>query len=911
MTDNVVAVEITANAAGAVAGSKEAGAAVRTITPAVEGVSLSLKEMGETALAAFERAVLGANSARIAVVELGESVAAAKAMVNEIGEVMLAAFAVEAIAKFAENMGETAEKTVHMAQTFGLTVAQIQQLKAEAALTGVPVEALGKAMTRLDASFAAAKAGGDKQAQAFKAMGVDVKGSYTQLELLRKAEEGIAAMPDGIGKFTAAYAVFGRNVQALAPLLNMTKEQVEENAKITEDYGAVNEVAAAKGLALAESQNQGKVAMMGLNNVLTDALAPVLKTVVDGMNHMIGAFTASYTSGGLAKTMLEGVVGIIKILQTAVIWLGELFTISGIAIKGWATLATDAGQAVWQIIGPYLTSAVGDLVGSFTFLKDQATNALQTVLGWVKALAEAVGKFLTSLPGVGGAFAKLGADAKKTLGDMKTSADAAAASMAKVWGPDAKVNMPKAGTSTTGDLPGGKPKKDKGGDGGESDMTALQAAFDQRQAANNTMLTNMKADELAYWETVKTNVQGGALTQQDADRVSMKVFTLKHELAMQAIGEQLTSFKAAEAEKVSEITKTLAEAKAAITQQIHLTEDQEAKGEISHTAAHGKIMALIADEVAAEKAAAVAIEQARITADNAILAKTATNTKEHIAALNDLWKAYAQVQGAMTKADADGNAQRAAQDQRVIDQTVKSWTSASKGIVDTWVQGTREMLQGTMTWQQFELKIWNQLLDGVVAMVEKMVMGWVAGEAKKFAATELGNALRTADNAKAAVDGGAIDFLATMKATTNAAVKAASGAYAAMAGIPIIGPELGAAAAGATFIAVEAMGAMASASGGYDIPSGVNPVTQLHAQEMVLPATLANPLRSMLAANGNSHGGSTSTGDGASGGGDNYHITVHAFDAPGVERMMRGPAGDSIVKGLVAKRRNLQGAGVS
>ena len=80
---------------------------------------------------------------------------------------------------------------------------------------------------------------------------------------------------------------------------------------------------------------------------------------------------------------------------------------------------------------------------------------------------------------------------------------------------------------------------------------------------------------------------------------------------------------------------------------------------------------------------------------------------------------------------------------------------------------------------------------------------------------------------------------------------------------------------------------------------------------LVLPATLANPQRSMLAANGNSHGGSTSTGDGASGGGDNYHITVHAFDATGVERMMRGPAGDSIVKGLVAKRRNLQGAGVS
>ena len=40
-------------------------------------------------------------------------------------------------------------------------------------------------------------------------------------------------------------------------------------------------------------------------------------------------------------------------------------------------------------------------------------------------------------------------------------------------------------------------------------------------------------------------------------------------------------------------------------------------------------------------------------------------------------------------------------------------------------------------------------------------------------------------------------------------------------------------------------GLLASAAGGFDIPSGINPVTQLHEREMVLPAQYADVIRSM------------------------------------------------------------------
>ncbi|MGI4849034.1 MAG: phage tail tape measure protein [Janthinobacterium lividum] len=54
-----------------------------------------------------------------------------------------------------------------------------------------------------------------------------------------------------------------------------------------------------------------------------------------------------------------------------------------------------------------------------------------------------------------------------------------------------------------------------------------------------------------------------------------------------------------------------------------------------------------------------------------------------------------------------------------------------------------------------------------------------------------------------------------------------------------------------------ASGFTASAAGGYDIPSGVNPVTQLHEREMVLPAAQADVIRSM--ANGGGGAGFTVT----------------------------------------------------
>lgn len=99
----------------------------------------------------------------------------------------------------------------------------------------------------------------------------------------------------------------------------------------------------------------------------------------------------------------------------------------------------------------------------------------------------------------------------------------------------------------------------------------------------------------------------------------------------------------------------------------------------------------------------------------------------------------------------------------------------------------------------------------------------------------------------------------TMQVLSNAAV-AASGAMAATAAIPIVGPLLAPAAGASMFAATAAFAPLASAAGGWgDVPS--DQMAMIHKREMVLPASIAQHVRD-------------SAGRGA-GGGSGQSITQH------------------------------------
>lgn len=173
--------------------------------------------------------------------------------------------------------------------------------------------------------------------------------------------------------------------------------------------------------------------------------------------------------------------------------------------------------------------------------------------------------------------------------------------------------------------------------------------------------------------------------------------------------------------------------------------------------------------------------------------------------------------------------------QRVL-ATNQSSLIGIRAVSQSWGQTLSEMFVGMKSWQEGINALWMGLVTSIVQALTQMVAQWIA---QQLAAMIFNKASSSST--------------ALGQITANAGV-AASAAYASTAAIPIIGPAMAPGAAAAALAGAMAFAPMAmagfAAEQGFDVPSGINPVTQLHQREMVLPEQYADVIR-QLADNGN------------------------------------------------------------
>ena len=209
---------------------------------------------------------------------------------------------------------------------------------------------------------------------------------------------------------------------------------------------------------------------------------------------------------------------------------------------------------------------------------------------------------------------------------------------------------------------------------------------------------------------------------------------------------------------------------------------------------------------------------------------------------------------------------------------------------NVWQQAQQQMSQA-FTAMLTRAQSFRQAMGGLFSairqtFVQEMVSKPLAALMGRFAqegAMWLANGTRqiAAQTATSA----AVTGIKKVETTENVgmnAIQAAAEAFKAMAGIPYVGPILAVGAAAAAMAAVyglmSGMGGggsststtttrIPSAAGGWDIPAGINPLTQLHENEMVLPAEHAQTIREMAG----QQGGSDSTIIINSTGGDFIH----------------------------------------
>lgn len=190
------------------------------------------------------------------------------------------------------------------------------------------------------------------------------------------------------------------------------------------------------------------------------------------------------------------------------------------------------------------------------------------------------------------------------------------------------------------------------------------------------------------------------------------------------------------------------------------------------------------------------------------------------------------------------------------------YTAAINSVTSQWDSGIAKMLKGQMTLSQGMRAALGSIGDAFDEMISKSIMALVRGLVQQK--------------------------LVHKEGIMSDAGKAASGAFAAVAGIPYVGPFLAPVAAAGAFAATMAF----SAAGGFDVPSGLNPLTQLHEREMVLPAHLADPIRDMV-------------GGRRGGGGQTIHQTINAIDSRSLTRALTAGSGSALGAALRAHARSL------
>ena len=329
------------------------------------------------------------------------SITEGKAAIMEFGEAMIAAFALEKIMEWGKELGEAAEKTKHLAETFGMSIPQIQGLQAAASATGIPIETLTKAMGIFDKNMINAAGGTGTAVQAFKAIGLSAADGKSQMDMLLATADKFQHMEDGPKKVALAMELFGKSGKDMVPFLNMGAEGIEHLDQASQKYAAGALIATAanqqlrewleqvneKGVALAETNNETTVAMQGVTNVMTDAFAPILAEATQGINALIEGFIQSYREGGAVAVVMETISGGISVLETIVQSLWQIWEEVWGAVQ---EVITSVVNAISEGFGQKVPSSLDVATAYYNIFKDVVVVAKDVILIAIDTIVGAV-----------------------------------------------------------------------------------------------------------------------------------------------------------------------------------------------------------------------------------------------------------------------------------------------------------------------------------------------------------------------------------------------------------------------------------------------------------------------------------------------------------------------------------------
>ena len=872
----------------------EVGVSAEGAAAATEGAAVA----AETALGRWKLSMRGlAQSATEAREQVAVQFEAMAGIMEHLNVIMLAVGAALAGgALFKEAVSAATEFDTHtlkLSKTLGITLEAASGLHVALHGLGIETDTYTGAALRLTRQLRTHE-------ESLNKMGIVTRGAGGELlnmQTIMTSTIGVLRnMEEGTNRNLAAQVAFGRGAGDLTQMLRLNKQEMDEGAETAKRLGLILNIDGVKAMVeYKKSMHEAKLTMEALNIVLGRALLPALTAVSEWIT-------------GEGAPVIRGFKKLIG-------GLGDVFNIVGDIIRAFGAIVSD-----WfTMIGDIVRDVVGGAIGKFNAWDTAIATIRVTIIAFGNIVREVfltieaviriasgvlvdflrIAKSLATLDLTGAkqAFRDLGDDiAKNAIASAKKMEDAYTQASARIkaavegekGAKKGAYNDPTTGAGNTldpNDLKKAPKKKKEKAD--PSQMPALEEGLSNRKAnldaianAEGTFREFSKAQEAAYWGEIlkrtdlSTKDRSAVLKRFNADTLSARkeAFTASIDAITKEIeaekgeGDKRIALAKERAAKIAaaygagsvqainaeaEVTKVVAQEEAKRTKLaiegvkarkeaalgiIAIEEEYAKHGEEMHGASAAKMLALDLAYLARKHDAEV-----KALADELALQTKGTNE-------------YAKILTEKAKLNAKYRLDAAKLDDKFEADKFKKFKAGIDSLATSWSQALGKMASMQAGFGTTVQSMWQSLMGGVLGAIEQMIAkqlsAWLAAEAVKLGIGKLMG----------------IHHVATESA------KAGAGGIASMAAAPfplnMTAPAFGASmAAGAA-----GFGSILSARGGYDIPAGLNPITQLHEREMVLPAKQADVIRDMA------NGGSTR------GGGDT--IIIHAVDAKSFKQLL-------------------------
>lgn len=762
--------------------------------------------------------------------------------------------------KFAEFVTSTLEAAgglKDLSQKTGMTVESLSGMQSIAKLSSTSLDTIASASNKLALALSGASEDSKGASAAIEALGIDFKtfSALSPEERLLATSKAMNEFKDGSDKSAAAMALFGKAGAEMLPFLNDLAEAGKLNYRVTTEQANAADNFGDNMVRL--NANTG-----AWQKTLVYGLAPALSDLSDAL---VDVFQQA---GGLKDQ-----IGRLSEEGKLELWARQTTTL--------LTYLSDAISVVVSVVGTAIL-AIGTPIMQLIRITYGLFDALSKLLtlnfsGFVDAISNA--------------FSEASSIGRKNYEDLvslwsgPTLGQRVRASLAKpkdeVKPSEPKKDLDFKNVSSKG------PKEPSQMPVYEAELAKKIELFEKATQAEGTLRQFSKAEEAAYWKDVSTRaglsiedkaraekkwrdiertLRTDSFTVDMADieqrkQAAQNNFGERIRLAEQAHAKTVAMYGAESKEAAATYGKILEEKRKLVQQQIQL----------DNIAAGIKRDKALADIESERQDADYQLNMGLITKQQLLVQEMQFQERMKAIKLQALQESLALVdpeKDPVKKAEIDAQIEQLETQHQLRIKAIKHQAMATEAGPMQNVFGAMEssfsdavtgMIARGETLRQSLSNIFKNIYT---VFVQEMVSKKLA--MATMAVIKESALYKTLAGAQVAAQGTASTAVVGIKAGEATAVvganavEASSGAAAAVAPTPFIGPALAVAAALAMMSFVMGMGnkggggttttttRIPSASGGFDIPRGLNPMTQLHEEEMVLPARIANPLRDSL-----------------------------------------------------------------